>query len=173
MSHPVSRVRKIKAKKSKQSRGGAMEAPKLQLTSLIDIMTVLLVFLIKSFSAEGEIVTMTEGLVLPSSTATEKGKLATNVSVTKKSILVEGVEVASSKEAIESSEYIIPELASALSKRRALTRQIAENSTSMEFTGDIVIQADKKIKFRLLQKIIYTAGQEEFNNFSLAVIKKQ
>ena len=41
------------------------------------------------------------------------------------------------------------------------------------FTGEIVLQGDREIPFRLLKKIIYTAGQAEFLNQSLAVFQEE
>ena len=41
----------------------------LKLTSMIDMFTILLVFLLKSYSAEGQIVTLSKDLVLPESTS--------------------------------------------------------------------------------------------------------
>ena len=66
MSFPPSKLTGKKGRKNSQTK---VEVPKVQLTSLIDIMTILLVFLLKSYSAEGEIFTPSKGLVLPQSTA--------------------------------------------------------------------------------------------------------
>jgi len=37
--------------------------------------------------------------------------------------------------------------------------------------GDITIQGDKEIPFRILKKIMYTCGQVGYNNIHLAVNK--
>ena len=55
----------------------------LNITSLMDIMTIILVFLLKSYSTEEITVTPSEDLSLPNSTASLKPELAINTVVTK------------------------------------------------------------------------------------------
>lgn len=55
-----------------------------QLTSLVDVMTILLVFLIKSFSSEGSLVTPAADLVLPVSTSEETPRVRSSIEITKK-----------------------------------------------------------------------------------------
>ena len=43
----------------------------------------------------------------------------------------------------------------------------------MDFTGEITLQGDRKVPFRLLKKVIYTAGQAEYVNQSLAVMQEE
>jgi biopolymer transport protein ExbD len=53
-----------------------------------------------------------------------------------------------------------------------MTEKIVQYSTKTTFKGDVTIQGDKRIRFRLLKKIMYTCGQQGFNNFNLAVQSK-
>ena len=61
----------------------------LNITSLMDIMTIILVFLLKSYSTEEITVTPSEDLSLPNSSARLKPELAVNAVVTKASITVD------------------------------------------------------------------------------------
>ena len=58
-----------------------------QLTSLIDVMTILLVFLIKSFSVEGNLITPSADLVLPVSESKQVPTPVTTIELTKDAIL--------------------------------------------------------------------------------------
>ena len=62
-----------KGKKHQGEAGGGGKMD-LNMTSLIDMFTCLLAFLLKSFSAEGALVTPSEGLELPKSIASEKAR---------------------------------------------------------------------------------------------------
>jgi len=170
VSFPASRANLTKAKKNRSTE---VKAVKPQMTSLIDIMTILLVFLLKSFSAEGEIITPAEGLVLPESTAKKKPELALRISLTQKQLLVEGIPFASIKEIMERQGLVITELEVFLRDRRTATEKIAEGSTEVEFKGEVLIEADRKIQFKVIQKIMYTCGITGFSNFSLLVNKKE
>jgi biopolymer transport protein ExbD len=170
MSYPASKTTR---KKVKKNRAEGVKVVKMQITSLVDMMTVLLVFLLKSFSAEGDIMTPSKGLVLPSSTAKKKPEIAFRISITQEDLLVEGSPVVSIDNMMKREDIIVPELAQILDARRKATERIAQNSTNVTFKGEVLIEADKKIQFRTLQRIMYTCGQAGFSNFSLLVLSKE
>jgi biopolymer transport protein ExbD len=140
------------------------------LTTLVDAMLILLVFLIKSFDAEGELFTITEGLQLPISSAQKKPARSFIITVAKDDILVEGEAVASVKATMESPDLVIPGLAVALKRKKELTELIAQQSTTIKFKGEVIIEGDKNINYALLQKVLYTSGQSGYSNFSFAVM---
>ena len=41
-----------------------------------------------------------------------------------------------------------------------------------EFDGTAMVMVDKSIPYRLLTEVLYSAGQAEFRNYHLVVIKK-
>ena len=43
----------------------------------------------------------------------------------------------------------------------------------MKFTGRMVLEGDREVRFRLLKKILYTSGQAGFINQSLAVFTRE
>lgn len=172
MSFPVSKSNQKQLRKSRTDKN--LKAFKPQLTSLIDVMTILLIYLLKSFSSEGEIVTLSKDLMLPESSAKKKPELTVVLTVNNDYILAENKDYLTTVDKVLSSDdLIIPELSNWLNNRRKITKEIEEHSTKTKFTGDITIQADKHIRFRLLKKIMYTCGRQGYNNFSLAVLKKE
>lgn len=170
MSFPAS---KTKVKKLAKGRGGENKVVKIQITSLVDMMTMILVFLLKSFSADGDILTPSKGLTLPESSAKKKPEVALRISVTQQYLLVEGKAIVNLEDMMNRKELVVPELAQILESRRTNTEKIAENSTSVTFKGDVLIEADKKTRFKVLQRIMYTCGQTGFSNFSLLVLGKE
>ncbi len=171
MSFPVSKSKLKQLRKGRHQQG--LKGCKPQLTSLIDVMTILLIYLLKSFSSEGEIITLSKDLMLPESSAQKKPHLTVVLMVNNRYILAENEKITPTDKVLSADDLIIPELEEWLKKRRERTQKIAEHSTTTEFMGDITIQADKHIRFRLLKKIMYTCGQQGYNNFSLAVKNRE
>jgi biopolymer transport protein ExbD len=169
MSFPASKS-SIKPKKARGER--QIKSIKPQITSLVDIMTVLCMFMLQSFSGENQIITETKDLVLPESSAQKKPALMVTLKVNNREIVAEEKTVADVDAVLASDDLIIPGLYDWLGSRRAATEKISQYSIKTKFKGDINIQADKRIRFRLLKKIMYTCGQQGFNNFSLAVRQK-
>jgi biopolymer transport protein ExbD len=170
MSFPVS---KSKLKLLRKSRGGQnLKGFKPQLTSLIDLMTVIVIYLVQSFSAEGQIITVSKELTLPESSAKKPPVLNVNIIVTSQYVLAEDVKVANVDEVLATTDMVIPQLYDWLGMRREMTEKIVQYSTKTKFKGDVTIQGDKRIRFRLLKKIMYTCGQQGFNTFNLAVQSK-
>lgn len=169
MSFPASKssVRPRKARGDRQLR-----AIKPQFTSLVDIMTVLCIFMLQSFSTENQIVTETRDLTLPESSAKKTPELNVTLKVNKSHVMAEDVVVANVNDVLASNDLVIQGLFDWLGSRRAMTEKISQYSNTMKFKGDVTIQADKRIHFRLLKKIMYTCGQQGYNNFSLAVRQK-
>lgn len=171
MSYPVSKSNLKQVRKTRSEKN--MKGFKPQLTSLIDVMTILLIYLLKSFSAEGEIITLSKDLMLPESSAQKKPELMVVIAVNNQFLMAEDVVLTSVDKILSSEEVVIPELNNWLAERRATTEKIAKYSTETKFKGDVTIQGDRKIRFKLLKKIMYTCGQQGYNNFSLAVQKKE
>ena len=65
------------------------------------------------------------------------------------------------------------DVAEALTEAADNEKKIAQYSQSKVFKGIAILIADKRIPFRLLSEVMYTAGQAEYGNFKFAVIKKE
>jgi hypothetical protein len=93
--------------------------------------------------------------------------------VNNKYILADNSLVANVDDVLASDDLLIPGLSEWLEKRRLTTETIEQYSDKVKFKGEITIQGDKRIRFRLLKKIMYTCGEQWYNNFSLAVLSKE
>lgn len=146
----------------------------LRLTSMIDMFTILLVFLLKSYSAEGQIMTVAQDLKLPESTSQQKPGVMSVVAVTKEWLLVDGRPIERLEAIMESDKMLINSLREELQRLRSMSEGIGELSTQMQgFRGNIAIQGDKDITFDLLKRIMLTCGQVGYNNMHLAVLEKE
>lgn len=136
-----------------------------QLTSLIDVMTILLVFLIKSFSVEGSLVTPSQDLVLPVSQSKEIAGPAATIEVTKGSVMSDGNVIASISSFAGSDSLVIPNL---LVWMRVQKARSPEGSSSRE----VLIQSDKDTEFNIVKRVMYTCSKAGFSDFSILVVQE-
>jgi len=156
----------------KKKRKGSSEFAKPQMTSLVDVLTVLVFFLLKNFSPEGDIMTPSKNLELPMSSAKTRPEVGLTIAISQKHILVEGTPVALVSEEQERPGTEIPSLSTFLEDKRKQTEAIAEYDKNVSFNGQLTIQGDRKIPYWLLQKVLATCGENGYSRFSLAVSKK-
>ncbi len=153
-------------------RRSSPEFAKPQMTSLVDVLTVLVFFLLKNFSTEGDIVTPSKNLELPESSSKAKPEQMLNIAISTNHILVEGTPVAMVSEEQERAGNEIPGLSHFLEDKRKQTEEIAQYDKNVTFNGKLVIQGDRAIPYWLLQKVLATCGNNGYSSFSLAVNKK-
>ncbi len=146
----------------------------LNLTPMIDMFTILVVFLLKNYSSTGYVGNVAQNLRLPTSTSQKQPQAVLTVAVTQKYMLVEGKEVEAVGPAdMTSQNMLLTDLYASLKKEADKGLEIERLSKGANpFRGEMMIQADKSIPFRLLEKIMYTAGQAGYNTINLEVLQK-
>ncbi|MBN2355793.1 biopolymer transporter ExbD [candidate division KSB1 bacterium] len=145
----------------------------LKLTSMLDMFTIMLVFLLVNYDAEGNIISVTKDLTLPESSATLRPRVASVVGITRDWLLVDGRPVRRIQGITEAKELLIEELYDELMRLRTVTETIGGmGSGGHGFRGNISIQGDRDIEFDLLKRIMLTCGQAGYNNMNLTVRQK-
>jgi biopolymer transport protein ExbD len=153
----------------------------LNITAMMDMMTIILVFFLKSFSTSVENIPIGEELMPPKSTTQVKPHAAVTVTLTQKAILVEDEPVAAVKRGgVDSSVkrdgqsgYQITPLLTVLQKHATRLRKIEKMTGGrMKFTGEVVLIADQGTPYRLISEVLYTAGQAEYSKYRLLVLRK-
>lgn len=170
----------LKKASRKEQEGG------LTITSMMDMMTIILVFLLKSYSTDDISVAASDDLVLPVSSTLVKPQLAVNLVVTKSLVVVDGVEVLKLTEIAdeenpgdmtvavpedEKKGQLITRLYDRLLEKAEDAKQLAEmtGSEDHEFKGRILLQCDKDLPFSVIREVMYTAGQAQFSEFRFVV----
>ncbi len=153
-------------------RGGVRKGfTPLRLTSMMDILTVLLLFLLKSFVVEGEVITPIPGVELPESSSDTTPESSVVIAIFDNSVMIEGVEIASINDSVASDDLLIDALADHLDASREKVIAIArQRGSEEEFSGKVAIQGDRDIDFAILQRVMYTCSYTGYENISLAVI---
>lgn len=149
---------------SKRSRNEQKNASafKPQLTSLVDVMTILLVFLIKSFSAEGNLITPSSDMKLPDSKSIEHVRLINNIKITKENICTDDHIITSMADVVKSDSLMIPELF------RVLSIDKKYNGKS-----ELMIESDRETSFEIVKKVMYTCSQAGKTDFTILVQRKE
>lgn len=155
---------------SKSKRHLEPEQGSLNMNSMMDMMTIILLFLLKSFSTEGALVTPSETLRLPESMQGEKPKKELSVSIAKQVILVNDVPVVDVA-TIDKNQMLIMPLADRLAEYARQEKQL-EIDVGKEFTHQVNIQGDDKTAFEVLFKVMFTCSKSDFYKMRLLTIKK-
>jgi biopolymer transport protein ExbD len=138
----------------------------------MDILTVLLLFLLKSYVAEGEVVVPPPGVTLPASSAEASPKASLVVSISGDAILVGEEHVASITDAVTSETLLIEPLDERLKAVREQRDEIARLQGKEQADEQIAtIQGDRKIEFRVLERVMYTLNRNGYGDIALAVIR--
>jgi biopolymer transport protein ExbD len=154
--------------RSRRARG----TPRLKITSMMDILTVLLLFLLKSFVIDGEVATPPPGVELPMSSAEESPETSLVVAISREAILVGDEPVATIAEALAGDEPFIEALAVRLDAARERMNEIAIRRGHPEPPEPrITIQGDRDLEFQVLERVMATCSSGGFDQLSLAVIR--
>jgi len=137
---------------------------------MMDMFTIILVFLLKSYSATGKLITIPEGYTLPESIAEKIPVLAVNISVDNEYLIVDDalrIRVADVRKDF-GPPYIFDPLQKVL-KEKAEQQMIIKKKLGRAFEGEVNIIGDKHIDFDLLMKVMATCGQSYFGKIKLLV----
>jgi len=159
------------------------EAQFLNITAMLDMMTIILVFLLKSMSASSASVPQSNDLTLAKSVLiTEAAQEGVQVIVSKTQITVDdhvvcpipsdathGVE-AQYKKSGANDLHIVP-LANALQVWRDKDKQVRAATGKDASFSEAIIVLDKDVPYRLLVEVLYTLGQTEYARHHLMVMQ--
>ena len=148
---------------ARKSRKYSEDVP-FSITSMMDMMTIILVFMIKNMDAEGQLLTQAENLVLPVSVSKEKPpeEAPLTVVIDRDWIVVDNQKVVKTGEVIADSNSLNPCIDGVHQilheKRKAEVDQHMRANEPADEAGNIVIQIDKNIPYDIMYRVMYTCG---------------
>jgi biopolymer transport protein ExbD len=145
----------------------------LNVTPLVDMFVILVLFLIANFSATGEILSMSKDIRLPEAANTDELQLAPVVQVSKEEVIVSGTMIGRVDDLAREDYLNIPALEE---KLRELKKQFedlhnAANDTGA-FKGDVNIQADVEVQFRIIKRVMFSCASAGYGNIAFATTAK-
>ncbi len=145
---------------------------KVNLTSMMDMFTIILVFLIKQYTTDGVLIQPSEFLTLPMSTVEQPADVALDLVISKEWILVNHEPIIKVASVINQDGLIIAPLQDKL-QVYAREAKRAEEQFGTRFSGRVMIQGDKSIPYKVLVKVMATCGRSDYPNMRLLVYQKQ
>ena len=143
--------------------------PKLNLTSLMDVFTILVFFLLVN-SATTEVLQQPKQISLPDSVVESKPRETVVIFVGKEDVLVQGVPVARVAD-IEAMQD--PEVGPISVRLAELSENVIGLSTqTVAESREVTVLADKSVPFSVVKKIMSTCTGQGYTRVSLAVIQK-
>jgi len=185
--------RSIRARRGRKKVASSFE---LQLTSMMDVMVIIVVFLLKTYAASTNNLATVPGIQIPTSASTRDVLDSLQLIVTPEAMtfesgrILEFVKTASdagdaaggyafkNTDLDEGGRRIVPlfdALVKARDKSELLRMKSSQrdaNGNPLPFDGILAIQADKRIEYDTLRKIMYTAGTAGYKVFRFIARKK-
>ena len=141
----------------------------LNLIPMIDILTVLVMFLLV-YSTEVEVIQNTKGIEIPQSIAEAQPKDSVVLMVTTTDLFVQGEHVTSLAEIRASKSPLIEPLRAALKRPMLVGRTMTEKDLAAR---EITILGDKSIPYDVLKKVMATCTDADYGRISLATLQKE
>lgn len=141
----------------------------LPLTSLMDVFTILVFFLL-FHSSGSEVLEAPKQITLPDSVVEAKPRETVAIMVSPEQVVVQGRAVIDTARLLDTGGVEVAEITDRLEQ---LDRSIIGISTKTAVDSrEVTILADKTIPFRALKKIMSTCTGSGYGKISLAVIQK-
>lgn len=168
-------------KGGKFGRGGGAPTKEvhLNLTPMIDMMTILVVYLVMSFSADPATLANSKDIELSRVVITsEKPKEVSVISLSKDMLLLDGKPICpviinpkdgypDFPDSVWSGFFIHP-LKEALDKVKENAQAIERINPNKPFNGEILLHADRAIPFATLKPVMRSAGNAGFRQIKIA-----
>lgn len=160
----------------------------LNITAMLDIMTIILVFMLKTLGESSTAIPQSDDLRLPSSILmAEPAQDGVKVIVSKSQILVGDVpvvELPGRKSQVQTgagakykrggpNDWFIVPLGSALADARKTDKAIRAAKGQDTSFSEAIIVADQTVPWRLFIEVLFTLGQTEYGRYHLMVIQSK
>jgi biopolymer transport protein ExbD len=162
------------AAKKKLKRGKRPTNQDLMLTPMVDMLTMIVLYLFQSFSASGQILFIDPNMKLP--TAIRAVDMVGNppvVTIAKDVIQVQGKPVEPTANLAKDGYWAAPKLEEKLKEMRDLSKRVEAATSGQVATessqGVLLIQADETVPYMLVKKVLFTANKIGYTQVNFAV----
>lgn len=163
----------------------------LSLTAMVDMFTVLAVFLLQNYQTTGDVIELSDEVILPKAAKVRELKPATVVVISKGKILVDKLQVATIDEVKAIEEVtVLPNLqarvqdafrileernrVAGLSQiRQAVSQGRGEEPARPEDFRRVTVQADRVIDAGTVKKVMYTLTEAGASEINFAVLRDE
>ena len=146
-----------------------LKISKMNLTSLMDVFTILVFFLLVN-SGSVEVLDTPKEVTLPESRVETKPRETVVIFISPTEVLVQGQLVAMVDDIIAGKENVLDPVGARLEQIRESV--IGVNTLAVSTSQEVTILADKSVPFTVVKTIMSTCTNEGFENVSLAVTQR-
>lgn len=180
-----------------RSRGGKLKTGKrsavvaLNMTAMVDMFTVLCVFLLQNYATTNQVLPMPDKVDLPSAHEVKELKPSNVVVVSpEEGVVINNIKVADFRTVKEQEDWLIKTLQEVLqkniqdgeAKKQSLGSQLRDavneakqiqKAPEIDDFRKLTIQADRNVDFLTIKKVMYTVTEAGVQEINFAVMKKK
>lgn len=146
-----------------------VKVTKLNLTSLMDVFTILVFFLLVN-SGTADVMETPKQVTLPESVVESKPRETVVIFVSPQEVVVQGQAVMSMADVLASTGQTLAPIEARLAAIKESI--IGPNTKFVAESQEVTVLADKSIPFNIVKKIMSTCTSQGYGRISLAVIQK-
>jgi biopolymer transport protein ExbD len=164
-----------KAAKKAARRNKKEDQANLQLTSLMDVVSIIVVYLLKNYGADPVLIMPTAGQKVPMSVADSPIQDGVPVYIAARAITfgnkkIVQIDENGDIEAGALQNHLIGPLYDAMAEEADKAKQMSA-AQGNEWSGRVILVGDQNLKFSTLVDVMYTAGRAEFREYAFCVIQ--
>lgn len=158
-----------RAKRMERRRKRTAAVATLNLTSLMDIFTIILIFLLVNNNNAAK-PPENRDIVLPSSTAETVPEEVLTIQLSGRNLMVQDIPIADVDSILASEELSIAALKEELDFRASRSAPTINEAGEPE--REVMLQADRKVPYALISRVMRTCMETEYTKISFAVLRK-
>jgi len=141
---------------------------------MVDMMTMLVIFLLQQFSATGEVLYLQKDIKLPDARHGAAIETAPVVAISQSLLSVSGEKVAEVTALLADDALAIPALEDRLLEERRRWDFVHQKDPdrAARWTGAINVQADVKVPFKLLKRVMWSCGRAGYHDVNFATVEE-
>jgi biopolymer transport protein ExbD len=168
---PAKRFERSAVLGGKIARGRKATNAELNVVPMVDMMTMLVIFLLQQFSATGDVLYMQKDIKLPDARHGQLIEQAPVVAISSDAVVVSGQKVADLADLERDAGYLnIPALEEKLREEKKRWDFIHQSDPGSKWDGIVNIQADQKVPFRFVKRVMYSSGVAGYFNVNFAAL---
>lgn len=164
-----------KAQKKAARRDKDEEEASLGMTSLMDIVSIIVVYLLKSYASDPVLITPVAEQKIPMSKMDMPIKEGVAIYVSSRELIFNEEQLATLTEGELDPNvvqgHVIRPLFEKLEEETEKSKQVFEGRGE-EWVGHIILIGDEALKFSTIVDVMYTAGRLEYSEYSFCIIQK-
>jgi biopolymer transport protein ExbD len=165
--------RSISSKRRKR-RGSLLE---LEMTSLLDVITTLIIFLVFGYNSSGIEINVPKEITLPKSISKDFNHDAVKILVAQDAIWVDTKKIVDLSNGGELStdqegRRILPLFDELVAQKELIRATEKSSPRATKFSGLVNLVVDKSIKYSFVKKILYTTAEAGYKEYKFVVMSE-